>query len=178
MLRPFGCNLVCLNRVKENEQSWGKHVNSVCLLVKNCPFYSPLTLYLIYCKKYLDESVADKKNDTHFKIITSCSAIMRTGLHTSYRLGHFSVSDKFLASFDEEYCTLGEESRSCSSEGFTPIDCSDTSTSHLTTMPITVLLEDTVHRLFSLNTVVIEDSQWSISHHAKVAIHIVFYNAL
>ena len=121
-----------------------------------------------YYKKYLDGSVADKKNDTHCKIITSCPAIMRTGLHTSYRLRHFSVSNKFLASFDEEYCTLGVESRSCSSEGFTPIDCSDTSTSQLTTMPITVLLEDTVHQLFSLNTVVIEDSQQRISHHAEV----------
>ena len=249
MLRPFGCNLICLQGVKENEQSWGKYVNSVCILVKNdlnCPFHSPLTLYLIYndevqitqqhthslvikyrielsspyfgvynygtvhvnfnmikisnnrqgcrisdsvyefdlymeknvrksknqkidyCKKYLDENVADKKNDAHCKIITSCPAIMRTGLYTSYRLRPFSISNKFLASFNEEYCTLGEESRSCSSEGFTPIDCSDTSTSQLTTMPITVLLEDTVHQLFSQNTVVIEDSQWSISHHAEV----------
>ena len=250
MLRLFGCNLICLHEVKENEQSWGKHVNSVCLLVKNdlnCPFHSLLTLYLNhddkvhitqqythglvikhrielnspyfgvfnygtvhanfnmirisnrqghrisdsesvhgfdfyteknvrknksqkidYCKKYLDEGVADKKNDIHCKIITSCPAIMHTGLYTSYRLRHFSVSDKFLASFNEEYCTVGEESRSCSSEGFTPIDCSDTSTSQLTTMPITVLLEDTVYRLFSLNTVVIEDSQQRISHHAEV----------
>ena len=82
-----------------------------------------------------------------------------TGLHTTYRLRHFSVSNKFLASFDDEYCTLGEESRSCSSEGFTPIDCSDTSTSQLTTMSITVLLEDTMYRLFSQNTVVFENSQ-------------------
>ena len=45
-MRLFGCNLICLNEVKENEQSWGKHINSVCPLVKNdlnCPF---LTLYL------------------------------------------------------------------------------------------------------------------------------------
>ena len=251
LLTLFGCNLICLNEVKENEQSWRKHVNSVCLLVKNdlnCPFHSPLTLYLIYndkvqitlqhihglvikhrtelsspyfgvfnyesvyvnfcmikisnnrqghrisdsesvygfdfyteknlkrsknlkidyCKKYLDENVADKKNDTHYKIITSCPAIMRTGLYTSYRLRPFSISDKFLASFNEEYCTLGEESRSCSSEGFTPIDCSDTSTSQLTTMPITVLLEDTVYRLFSQNTVVFEDSQSRLCHHTEV----------
>ena len=249
LLKLFGCNLICLHGVKENEQSWGKHVNSVCLLVKNdlnCSLHSPLTLYLIYddevqitqqythglvikhrielsspyfgiynygtvhvnfnmikisnnrqyckisdlvfgfdfyteknarksknpkidyCKKYLDESVADKRNDTHCKTITSCPAIMCTGLHTTYRLRHFSVSNKFLASFDEEYCTLGEESRSCSSEGFTPIDCSDTSTSQLTTMPITVLLEDTMYRLFSQHMVVFEDSQRRISHHTEV----------
>ena len=240
--------------MKKNEQSWGKRVNSVCLLVKNdlnCSFHSPLTCICLihndearttqqythglvikhrielsslyfgvynygtvhvnfnmikisnnrqghrigdseslygldfyikknvrksknqkidYYKKHLDESVADKKNDTHYKTITSCPAIMCTGLHTTYRLRHFSVSNKFLASFDEEYCTLGEESRSCSSEGFTPIDCSDTSTSQLTTMPITVLLEDTVYRLFSPNTVVFEDYQQRISH-TEVAIY-------
>ena len=163
MLRLFGHNLICLHEVKENEQSWGKHINSVYLLVKNdlnCSLHSPLTLYLIYddevqitqqhthslvkyrielsspyfgvhnyetvhvyfnmikisnnrqdcrisdsvfgfdfyieknvrksknqkidyCKKYLDESVADKKNDTHYKIITSCPAIMCTGFHTT-----------------------------------------------------------------------------------------------
>ena len=242
----FGYNLICLNGAKENEHFWEK---LICLLVKNdlnCPFHSPLTLYLIYndevqitlqhihglvikhrtelsspyfsvfnyetvyvnlikisnnrqghrisdselvygfdfyteknlrksknqkidyCKKFLDENVADKKNDTHCKIITSCPAIMPTGLHTSYRLRPFSISNKFLASFDEEYCTLGEESRSYSSEGFTPIDCSDTSTSQLTTMPITILLEDTVYRLFSQNTVVFEDSQSRLCHHTEV----------
>ena len=252
MLGVFGYNLICLNGVKENEQSWEK---LICLLVKNdlnCTFRSLLTMHLIYddevqitqqhkhgvvikhrielsspyvyfdvynygtvhanfnmikisnnrqgcrisdsesvyrfdfyteknvrknksqkidyCKKYSHESVANDKNSIHCKIITSCPAIMRTGLYTSYRLRPFCISNKFLASFNEGYCTLGEESRSCSSEGFTPIHCSDTSTSELTTIPITVLLEDTVYRLFSQNTVVFEDSQSRLCHHTEVHI--------
>ena len=44
----FGYNLICLNEVKENEQSWEK---LICLLVKNdlnCTFHSLLTMHLIY----------------------------------------------------------------------------------------------------------------------------------
>ena len=95
-------------------------------------------------------------------------------LHTtlySYRLSPFSISNTLqLASFDDEYCTLGEESKSCASEVFNPVDCTDVSTSQLTTssMPITVLLEDTVYRLFSENTVVFEDCQQTVSHHTEV----------
>ena len=93
-----------------------------------------------------------------------------TTLH-SYRLSPFLISNALqLASFDDEYCTLGEESKSCTSEVSNPVDCSDTSTSQLTTssVPITVLLEDTVYRLFSENTVVFEDCQQTVSHHTEV----------
>ena len=60
--------------------------------------------------------------------------------------------------------------RSCESEVFIPIDCTDTVTSQLTTSskPITVLLEDTVCQLFSENAIVFEDSQQRIFDHTEV----------
>ena len=56
------------------------------------------------------------------------------------------------------------------SEIFIPIDCTDTSTSQLTTssMPVPVLLQDTVCQLFSENAIVFEDSQQRIFDHTEV----------
>ena len=70
----------------------------------------------------------------------------------------------------DDYCTLGEEIRNCASEVFIPIDCTDTATSQLITssMPITVLLEDTMCQLFSENAIVFEDSQQRIFDHTEV----------
>ena len=122
--------------------------------------------YNNYYTKYSDETVDGNKNDMYFEITTSL-AIMHTALHRLRQ--HYSVINKFIGSFDD-YCTLGEESRSCASEVFTPIECTDTSTSQLTTssMPVTVLLEDTLYRLFSENAIVFEDSQQRISDHTEV----------
>ena len=130
--------------------------------------------YNNYYTKYSDESVDSNKNDMHFEIITSCT-IIRTALHRLRQ--HYSVINDLLASFDD-YCTLDEESRSYASEIFIPIDCTDTSTSQLTTssMPITVLLEDTVCQLLSENAVVFEDSQQKIFDHTEVAITTAYPN--
>ena len=114
-----------------------------------------------------DESVVDSKNDTYCEI-TSSSAMIHTALHI---LALYSIINKPLASSDDYYTlAIGEESRSCASEIFIPIDCTDTSTSQLTTssMPITVLLEDTVCQLFSENALVFEDSQQRIFDYTEV----------
>ena len=84
-------------------------------------------------------------------------------IHTAlHRLTSYLIINKFLASFDE--------SRNCTSEIFIPIDCTDTSTSQLTTssMPITILLEDTVCQLLSGNATVFEDCQQRIFDHTEV----------
>ena len=104
---------------------------------------------------------------THTVKLPACSsAMIHTALH---RLTSYWIINKFIATFDD-YFILCEESRSCTSEVFIPIDCTDTSTSQLTTssMPITVLLQDTVCQLFSENTIVFEDSQQRIFDHTEV----------